>query len=221
MSTPLRVLVLDDDPHTLDGVTELLRSGGYEVAPAETYERARSLIDAEGFDLLIADVRLRSYNGLRLIQQCRVSHPAMALMVMTGSDEPLTEIEARRHGARFLRKPIQPALFLDEVSGSLAHLKARRRWPRTVVAGGFRVRAAGRAGVVTEVGYGGLCVEISGGEPMPATFDVEVAAIGLVLPVRPVWVETHARSVTCRVALASDTTPSALTWRTIVDRLSA
>jgi CheY-like chemotaxis protein len=221
MSAPLRVLVLDDDPHTLDGVTELLRSGGYEVAPAATYESAKSLMDSEGFDLLIADVRLRGFNGLRLVQQCRQSHPSMSLMVLTGSDEALTEIEARRHGARFLHKPIQASRLLDEVAESLAHLKARRRWPRTAVPGGFRARGAGRDAAVMEVGYGGMCVELAGRAPVPPTFDVEVAAIGLVLPVRTVWLEERPASVVCRVALVSDTTAAAITWRTVVDRLSA
>jgi hypothetical protein len=58
---------------------------------------------------------------------------------------------------------------------------------------------------------------------LPSTFDVEVAGIGLQLPVQSVWSypTPDSQSVVCGAALASDSTPAAQTWRAIVDRLSA
>jgi FixJ family two-component response regulator len=40
----------------------------------------------------------------------------MAAIIITGYDEPMLELEAGRHGARFVRKPIQPSHFLNVVS---------------------------------------------------------------------------------------------------------
>jgi hypothetical protein len=145
----------------------------------------------------------------------------MALMIMTGYDEPNIELEAGRYGAEFVRKPLRPAQFLDAVARSLTKVRRQRRWPRKRVVGGFRVTAAGKPAAVVDVCYGGLRLEIPAGDHLPKTFDVEVAGIGLHLEVEPVWQVPARGAVLCGAALASDSTPAARTWRAIVDRLTA
>jgi CheY-like chemotaxis protein len=223
MRLPYRVLVLDDDPHALEGITELLRGAGYDVTPASDYQAAKELMGASVYDLLITDVRLRSYNGLHLVMQCRREYPEMGLMIMTGYDEPLLELEAGRYSAEFVRKPIKPAEFLENVARSLGAVRRQRRWPRKPVAGGFRVVAAGKPAAVLEVGYGGLRLEIPATVSVPPLFYVEVASIDLQLEVEPVWsyAAPDGQALVCGAALASDATPAARTWRTIVDRLRA
>jgi CheY-like chemotaxis protein len=219
---PYRVLVLDDDDNALAGVVELLRDAGYVVTGAATYDAAKRLLAVAPYDLLIADVRLRGFNGLHLVRHCHQEYPDMALMIMTGYDEPNIELEAGRYGAEFVRKPLRPARFLDAVARSLTSVRRQRRWPRKRVLGGFRVTAAGKPAAVVDVCYGGLRLEIPAGDRLPSTFDVEVAGIGLHLEVEPVWqVPAEAGAVLCGAALASDSTPAARTWRAIVDRLSA
>ena len=218
-----RILVLDDDPHALEGITELLRAAGYDVTAASNYQAAKELMGASTYDLLISDVRLRGYNGLHLVMQCRREYPEMGLMIMTGYDESLMEIEAGRYNAEFVRKPIKPAEFLENVARCLAAVRRQRRWPRKPVAGGFRVTAAGLPAAVLEVGYGGLRLEIPSTSSMPAVFYVEVPSIDLRLEVEPVWSypAPGGEALVCGAALASDTTAAARTWRTIVDRLRA
>jgi DNA-binding response OmpR family regulator len=223
MRLPFRVLVLDDDPHALEGIAELLRATGYDVTAASNYQAAKELMGGGTYELLITDVRLRSFHGLHLVMQCRREYPEMGLMIMTGYDEPLLELEAGRYGAEFIRKPIKPAEFLDQVSKTLRAVRRQRRWPRMPVAGGFRVTAAGRPAAVLEVGYGGLRLEIPETISVPAHFYVEVASIDLRLEVEPVWSYPvpGGDALMCGAALASDATPAARTWRTIVDRLRA
>jgi CheY-like chemotaxis protein len=221
MRLPYRLLVLDDDENALLGMVELLRAAGYDVTPAGTYEDAKLLLQEGPFDLLITDVRLRSYNGLHLVMKTREQAPDVAVMIVSGYDEPLLEIEAARYNAQFVKKPIQPARFLDAVAKSLSTVRRERRWPRTQVVGGFRVLAAGRPAAVMDVSYGGLRLEIPGPE-LPPFFSVEVAGIGLNLEVEPVWAHAvpQTGAIVCGAALSSDSTPAARTWREIVDRLS-
>jgi DNA-binding response OmpR family regulator len=223
MKMPFRVLVLDDDPHALEGIAELLRDSGYAVTASATYQAAKQQMVEATFDLLITDVRLRSFNGLHLVMQCRRQYPEMALMIMTGYDEPLMELEASRYNAEFIRKPIKPAEFLEHVARTLGSVRRQRRWPRKPVAGGFRVTAAGQPAAVLEVGYGGLRLEIPATASLPQTFYVEVAGIDLRLEVQPVWSYPAPGSdaLVCGATLASDETAAARTWRTIVDRLRA
>jgi CheY-like chemotaxis protein len=214
MKLPYRILVLDDDEHALEGFVELLRETGYHVTGASTFDGAKRLLSLEPFDLLVTDVRLRGFNGLHLVMQVRADYP---------DTEPLIELEASRYNAVFVRKPVMPTEFLKTVARCLSNVRRQRRWPRKRVIGGFRVTAAGKPAAVVDVCYGGLRLEIASGVSLPSTFDVEVAGIGLQLPVQPVWSYPSAdsQSTVCGAALASDSTPAARTWRAIVDRLSA
>lgn len=222
MKLPFRILVLDDDEHALSGLVELLRDAGHAVTGALTYDAAKGLLSLEPYDLFVADVRLRGFNGIDLVRQSSRDHPDMASIIMTGYDEPMLDIEAGRYRARFVRKPIQPARFLELANECLTTVKRQRRWPRKRVEGGFRVNADGRPAAVVDVCYGGLRLELRTDQLLPSTFDIEVAGIGLHLQVEPVWsaASDNSRSVLCGAALSSDATPAARTWRAIVDRLT-
>ena len=223
MKLPYRILVLDDDEHALEGFVELLRESGYHVTGSATFDGAKRLLGLEPFDLLVTDVRLRGFNGLHLVMQVRAQNPDTEVIIISGYDEPLIELEASRHNAVFVRKPVMPAEFLRTVARTLSNVRRQRRWPRKRVLGGFRVTAAGKPAAVVDVCYGGLRLEIASGASLPDTFEVEVAGIGLQLPVQPVWSYPSAdsQSTMCGAALESDSTPAARTWRAIVDRLSA
>jgi CheY-like chemotaxis protein len=223
MKLAYRVLVLDDDERALGGMVETLREAGYQVDGVHTYEAAKRLLASNSYDLLITDVRLRGFNGLHLVMQCRIDHPEMGVIIMSEHEEPMIEIEAGRYRARLVRKPIDPPAFLQAVNESLVPVRRQRRWPRKRVVGGFRVTADGRPAAVVDVCYGGLRLQVPGPARLPATFDVEVSGIGLHLEVEPVWMHPvdDYGAVLCGAALSSDSTPAARTWRAIVDRLSA
>lgn len=223
MKLPFRILVLDDDEHALAGIVEMLRDADYHVTAAATYDAAKRLLAVGSYDLLITDVRLRGFNGLHLVMQCRLDYPDMAVMIVTGYEDPMMELEAGRYQAKLFKKPIKPTDFLCAVSKCLAGVRRQRRWPRKRVIGGFRVTAAGRPAAVVDVCYGGLRLEMPTTAKLPPSFDVEVAGIGLHLEVQPVWSHPSEASgaVVIGAALASDSTPAARTWRAIVDRLSA
>jgi len=223
MKLPYRILVLDDDEHALGGIVELLRDAGHHVTGAATYDAAKRLLGVGTFDLLISDVRLRGFNGLHLVMQTRSDHPDMAVIIITGYEDPMIELEAHRYRAELVRKPIKAAEFLAKVNAALATVRRERRWPRKRVVGGFRVTIGGRPAAVVDVSYDGLRLELPAGAPLPRAFDVEVAGIGLHLEVESVWMHDHPGSAgtVCGATLAADHTPSARTWRAIVDRLNA
>jgi DNA-binding response OmpR family regulator len=146
----------------------------------------------------------------------------MAVIIITGYDDPMVELEATRYRAELVRKPIRPAEFQAKVSAALAHVRRQRRWPRKRVVGGFRVTADGRPAAVVDVSYGGLRLELQDRTPLPRAFDVEVSGIGLHLEVEPVWTHAgNAAGTVCGATLSAEHTPSARTWRAIVDRLNA
>jgi len=223
MKLPFRVLVLEDDEHALSGIVELLRDAGHNVTGAATYDAAKRLLAVSPFDLLVSDVRLRSFNGLHLVMQTRTDHPEIGVIIITGYDDPMIDMEAHRYHAQLVRKPIRPKEFMRTVDDALAKVRRQRRWPRKRVIGGFRVTVKGRPAAVVDVSYGGLRLELPEPAPISESFDVEVAGIGLHLEVEAVWSQATGQSTAtvCGATLAAEHTPSARTWRAIVDRLSA
>jgi DNA-binding response OmpR family regulator len=223
MKLPYRILVLDDDAHALSGIVEILRDVGHHVTGAATYDAAKRLLAVSPFDLLVSDVRLRSFNGLHLVMQSRSEHPDMAVIIVTGYEDPLIDLEAHRYHADLVRKPIKPSDFLKTVNKALATVRRQRRWPRKRVVGGFRVTIGGKPAAVVDVSYGGLRLELPDQTRLPDAFDVEVTGIGLHLEVQPVWQQPAGplAGTICGATLAADHTPSARTWRAIVDRLNA
>ena len=223
MKLPYRILVVDDDEAALSGVVELLRDGGHHVTGAATYDAAKQLLSVSSFDLLASDVRLRSFNGLNLVMQARNDYPDMAIIIMTGYDDPLIDLEAHRYHAPLVRKPLRPDEFLQAVDAALKGVHRQRRWPRKRVVGGFRVTVGGRPAAVVDVCYGGLRLEMPEGPPPSGRFALEIAGIGLQLQADPVWIDTSSRAngSVCGAAIAEDYSPEARTWRVLVDRLSS
>ena len=93
-------------------------------------------------------MRVRSFNGLHLVMQTRADHPETAIIIITGYDDPLIDLEAHRYHADLVRKPIRPAEFRKRVNEALAGVRRQRRWPRKRVVGGFRVTIKGRPAAV-------------------------------------------------------------------------
>jgi len=147
----------------------------------------------------------------------------MAIMIITGYDEPMMEIEAARYHAEFVNKPFHPDVFVKKVAHCLEGLRRQRRWTRKRIVGGFRVVANGQPAAVVDVSYGGLQLEMPKAEDVPASFEVEVSGIGLHLKVDTVWARLSrtGEKTLCGAALPNDASPGARTWRAIVDRLSA
>jgi DNA-binding response OmpR family regulator len=222
MTLPFRILVLDDDEHALAGIVELLGGASWEAIGTPSYEEALRLLAEDRFDLVITDVRLRGFNGLNLAKRARAGRPGLAIIIISGYEDAMMELEASRYQAIFLRKPLHPARFLETVAQSLAGVRRERRWPRTRVQGGFQVIAAGQPAAVVEVSYGGLRFEVPAGTPLPPRFAVELSGLGVQLQVQPVWSGPSAnRQQTVCAALTDGDSPAHARWRLIVDRLSA
>jgi DNA-binding NtrC family response regulator len=114
---PDRVLIVDDDGATRRGLVQLLVQAGYDATAVGTFDEARQIISATPPDLLITDIRLEAYNGLQLILN---SPRAIPTIVITGFADPVLEAEARRGGAAYMVKPVQPLQLLEVVAEKLA-----------------------------------------------------------------------------------------------------
>ena len=115
MSTPhvQRVLVVEDEPALLDGMTAALELGGRQVVGCRTFEDARHRLLTEDFDILVTDVRLGAYNGIQLAVIARNKNADIGIIVFSGFDDPVLRGEAARVGAHYLVKPVSAEQLLE------------------------------------------------------------------------------------------------------------
>jgi DNA-binding NtrC family response regulator len=109
------ILVVDDDPHFLRGLSRLLKSEGYQVIAAETGEDCLNLVEREKPDLVFLDVMLPDINGLSLLPRLQENKPDLSVVMMTAKKDMDIVIQALRLGATdFLKKDFE-LLELDAV----------------------------------------------------------------------------------------------------------
>ncbi|MGH7963017.1 MAG: response regulator [Candidatus Binatia bacterium] len=116
-ATPLRIVVIEDNPADVFLIRESLKEQGVEceLSIAEDGQEAIALVrreeaadGAERLDLIVLDLNLPKYSGKEILQSIRKS-PALAqvpVAILTSSDSPQDRLETSNLGAnRYIRKP--------------------------------------------------------------------------------------------------------------------
>lgn len=154
------ILIVDDHRVTRLGLAEMLADAGYSVVTTGNFQEARRILREEPPDLLIADVRLGSFNGLQLVIS---GHKRVPAIVITGYADPVLEAEARRGGADYLVKPFDPERLLTIIREKLGTTPPQyavpRRWRRRPVAG-LTAQVGDQPARIVDVSYGGVKFEI-------------------------------------------------------------
>ncbi len=222
---PFQVLVVDDDESALAGLLELLRDAGHQATGAATFDAARRLLDVGHYDLLVADIRLQSYNGLHLVRLSRLLHPEMAIVLMTGYPERSLEYEAARYGAVYMEKPIEPRQFMKAVERLLAQVRRERRWPRHHAPETLTVQIGAWTARLVDISYGGMRFEMAAApeSPLPPTVPVRMPALNLYVEAEMIWTDrlTAPGALHGGLALMSDGEDAPLSWRALVDSVGA
>ena len=87
MSSPIRVLVVDDEPSIRNSLVEFLEDCQFEVSAANSAEGALDLIARVPIDVALVDIRLPKLDGDSLILQAHLLRPRMRFLIHTGSVE--------------------------------------------------------------------------------------------------------------------------------------
>ena len=125
MSTPARILVVDDTPRNVKLLADLLSAKGYAVVTAESGPEALKAVDAEQPDLVLLDVVMPGMSGYEVCRKIR-ENPATGILpviMVTALDPSEERINGLEAGADdFLTKPINQAELLARVR-SLVRIK--------------------------------------------------------------------------------------------------
>ncbi|GAA4206257.1 response regulator transcription factor [Actinocatenispora rupis] len=99
--TPIRVLVVDDQPLFAEALSAwLARDPGFEVvAAAQNGAGARDALAATAVDVVLVDLDLGDESGIDLLDHVRDHHPGTRAVVLTASNSPDALADAVRRGA--------------------------------------------------------------------------------------------------------------------------
>jgi PAS domain S-box-containing protein len=123
-----RILIVEDDPATREGLTMLLETLGYSVATAPDGLAALAALKTEPPDVMLLDLILPGdISGIQILQTARQVVPQVGAIIMTGYPNAETTVEALRLGAfDYLTKPFD----LGRMSSLLTQLVNRQRQAR-------------------------------------------------------------------------------------------
>ncbi len=117
---PKNILVVEDEPASLECISHFLRKQGYAVREARDGAEAIELIDNSQFDLVLSDIRMPRVDGVALATNILSRVPTIPIILMTAVPFELTR--SLGYNVPCLSKPI----LLDELRTSVQTALARR-----------------------------------------------------------------------------------------------
>lgn len=131
-ATPVRVLVVDDDPSTRRVINRVLTVDcGCTVEEAPNGLDALARLDAGGINVVVLDLQMPVMDGLETLEAIRASgpHREMPVVVLTGDASETAVKHAVSLGvSAFLTKPIVRTMLSSRFAAILAGTRAAARW---------------------------------------------------------------------------------------------
>jgi DNA-binding NarL/FixJ family response regulator len=166
VTTPVRVMVVDDHPMWREGVSRDLAAAGYEVVAAVGEGRQAVRIAAAARpDVVVLDLQLPDVSGVEVINGLREALGEVRILMLSASGEQRDVLDAVKAGATgYLLKSAGLTEFLDAVARTAA---------------GDTVFTPGLAGLVLGE-FRRLAVEPSTGAATPKLTERETEVLRLV-----------------------------------------
>ena len=107
--TPIRVLLVDNDPDHARAMAESLERVGYECVIATSGPEGSQCIEQQAFDVVVTDLVMNDIDGMGILEQAKELLPECEVIMVTGHASVPKAVEAMQLGAfNFLEKPITP-----------------------------------------------------------------------------------------------------------------
>ncbi len=120
--TPMRVLLVEDEPHLGSAVQEHVRQAGHAIDWFQGLRDADTAVRSVAYDALLLDLHLPDGRGLDFLRMLRRRRDALPVLILTARDQVSDRIEGLKAGADdYMVKPFD----LDELNARLQAVARR------------------------------------------------------------------------------------------------
>jgi two-component system KDP operon response regulator KdpE len=105
-STPIQVLVVDDEPAIRRALRASLTELGFVIEEASRGEDAIQLAQAKLYDAVLLDINMPGMGGIKTLLKLRAMFPRLPILMLTVQDSEESKIDALERGADdYITKP--------------------------------------------------------------------------------------------------------------------
>ena len=109
MAKKISILIVDDEESVRDSLYNWFIEDGYHVECAENANKALSILENEGFDIILADIKMPGMDGLEMLRRIKLLKSDSIVIVMTAFATVDTAVQALKDGAfDYVTKPFDP-----------------------------------------------------------------------------------------------------------------
>ena len=138
VSASPRLLIIDDEPQLRNMLQRLFESEGYAVTTAENGTQALQRLKAQGFHVVLCDVKLPDANGVELTKAIKSQQPDTEVIVLTAFGTIHDAVHAVQNGAfDYLVKGDDNAKLVPTVSRACEKNAQVARAPKAMTAKSF------------------------------------------------------------------------------------
>lgn len=131
MSSPLQILIVDDELDICNFFRRLLNRRGHAVTTATSQHELQAVMrDETAYHVALVDLKLPDTDGLTLLQQIKSRQPRCEVIIMTGFSTIKTAVAAIQLGAyEYLEKPFDD---IDQIERLIEKAAQRSQQPLAV-----------------------------------------------------------------------------------------
>jgi DNA-binding response OmpR family regulator len=123
----LAIVVIDDNPQSLEYVSNVLVHEGVTILTAANAEEGLALIYAHRPQIVLTDIAMPGLSGLDVVQQVAKFDSTIQVIVMSARDSGVSATKALQLGAAdYLAKPISLSVLRERVGRFIKAVQAKR-----------------------------------------------------------------------------------------------
>lgn len=118
-----RILIVEDEPDIIGGLTDALEFEGFEVMAATDGRSGVREMRERGADLVILDLMLPDINGYQVCEEIRTTNQIVPIIILTARGQELDKIRGLEAGADdYVTKPFSIGELLARIKAILRRL---------------------------------------------------------------------------------------------------
>jgi DNA-binding response OmpR family regulator len=111
------ILLVDDNPRTIEFIEARLRVAGFRTSVASSGEAALEVVRKDPPDLMVLDITMPDMNGYQTCREIKKLNDKIFVLMLTAKTDSADRFWAFQSGADdFFNKPVDPAVLLGRIN---------------------------------------------------------------------------------------------------------